>query len=755
MAVLNNIVFASASASTVSSAAFTTSGNNRVIFLFIGYAGAANQASTRWQAPTRGGQTFTILDDGGSFPVGGGGDASDHYTEVWVLAAPNTASGAITINSIGGASLSGIQAWAVVCDDTAQAGWQVTRSTLDRDTTGAASTISGSATLSGDGTAIAFAWGSNQGQPIWGTPSWTAGTELLATQTPASFARAGGATLTGTGSKSFTWNSSLSGGVSDLCGVARLLVVDAEPAGTIASVGDFGTGSSSTSSTTLTMTTATAMSAGQTAILGIYSDNTSTTDGSNGELTSVSGGTGVWDELGEYTNGNGAAAAGATVALYRFVASGTVASGTTITITFSSARGDQCCSGWIFSSAQPLILDPDAGTNPIANVTDASSGFGSAAFSGLGNRQHLFVRVGAKEANSTTQITPSAGFAAFTAVRSRDNASAMLGRGEWDIDTVTGSTSNPTLAVSGDTAALFVALVEAQTQALTPGRHDNSTAFYAATVALGAANLSPARYDSESTFFGPTVIPGPVGLVPARYDNASAFYAAAVTRGAVTLSPGLLTNSQTFYAHTLAAGAVTLSPLLLSSPSLLFAPTVSQGTVNLGAPLLANSPAFYAHTATGGAINLTPPLLSSPSLLFAPTVTAGPVTLDPPPLANSPAFFAPTVTRGAVALQPGLLANTNTFYAHALAVGPVALSAPLLTSTQQLFAPSVVSLATLQPGLLTSSSTLYPPTAAAGTTTLAPPLLANDTNLFAHTVQLAGQQTPAGNPAILPRRRRR
>lgn len=231
----------------------------------------------------------------------------------------------------------------------------------------------------------------------------------------------------------------------------------------IASVGTLGTGASSTSSTTFTLTTATnTLAAGDFALLTVVSDNTQTTDGDSTNHTGVSGGTGTWTKLGEYTNGNGAAEAGVTTSVWLFEATGSVATGTVITITLSNARIDKCASFWKFTKAagQSIRLDPDATTNPVNNGTDAANGFGSVAFTGLPSQARLYYRGLGKEANSTTAITVSTNFTAITLTRSRNNAAAVLLRGEFRINTSTGETSNPTLAVTGDTAGVFVALEE-------------------------------------------------------------------------------------------------------------------------------------------------------------------------------------------------------------------------------------------------------------------------------------------------------
>ena len=230
---------------------------------------------------------------------------------------------------------------------------------------------------------------------------------------------------------------------------------------TIASVGTLGTGAHSTSASSFTFATATnTLAAGDVGLLVVVADNLSTADGNNNEHTSVSGGAIEWTKLSEHTNANGAAAAGVTVSVWRAHATGTVNTGTTITIDLSGAVVDKTCSFWKFTVAAGTTLAQQSGASIVTNATDGANGFGSSAYSGLASAHRLYFRGLAKEANSTTQITPSTSFTAITARRSRNSAAAVLVRGEFRINTSTGETSNPTLAVVGDTAGIFLALVE-------------------------------------------------------------------------------------------------------------------------------------------------------------------------------------------------------------------------------------------------------------------------------------------------------
>jgi hypothetical protein len=86
----------------------------------------------------------------------------------------------------------------------------------------------------------------------------------------------------------------------------------------------------------------------------------------------------------------------------------------------------------------------------------------------LASAARLYFRGLGKEANSATSMTPSTSFTQITGTRSRNNADAIMLRGEFRINTSTGETSNPTLAVSGDNAGIFMALVEADPDTTAP-----------------------------------------------------------------------------------------------------------------------------------------------------------------------------------------------------------------------------------------------------------------------------------------------
>jgi hypothetical protein len=70
--------------------------------------------------------------------------------------------------------------------------------------------------------------------------------------------------------------------------------------------------------------------------------------------------------------------------------------------------------------------------------------------------------------NSVTALTPTDGWSVITGQRSQNAASAVVVRGEFIIDTSEGAISDPTMAVTGDTASFMVALAEGHVAAGAP-----------------------------------------------------------------------------------------------------------------------------------------------------------------------------------------------------------------------------------------------------------------------------------------------
>jgi len=230
----------------------------------------------------------------------------------------------------------------------------------------------------------------------------------------------------------------------------------------ITAVGSLGTNGLATSSTTVTLLTNAAVLAGDWIVINVSSNNTSTVDGDNSEVSGVTDTRGnPWQKLGEWTNANGAAGSGVTTSLWMTQVSVDIpASAMTITVTYSSARANKAISAHAFRS--DLFSGPYRFQNAITpDDTDSSNNFGSVSQLGVTPEvQVIYFRGLGKQANTTTQLTPTSGYTAITNARSSDVAAARCVHGEFIIQNSTGQTSDPTLAVSGNTAGVFVAIAE-------------------------------------------------------------------------------------------------------------------------------------------------------------------------------------------------------------------------------------------------------------------------------------------------------
>ena len=230
----------------------------------------------------------------------------------------------------------------------------------------------------------------------------------------------------------------------------------------ITSVGNLGTNGSASNNSTITLATGIALTAMDWILVHATSNNTSTVDGDNSEVTSVTDTRGnSYIKVGERTNSNGVAGTGLTVSLWRTqVVSDIVAGDLTITFTYASARANKAISGHVFRSST-LSDNIRLQVGIIPDETDGSNDFGSVLHIGtIPPEQVIYYRALGKITNSTTQITPTTDFTAVTNIRSSSAAAARSTYGEFVIQNSDGKTSNPTLAVVGDTAGVFVTIAE-------------------------------------------------------------------------------------------------------------------------------------------------------------------------------------------------------------------------------------------------------------------------------------------------------
>lgn len=430
----------------------------------------------------------------------------------------------------------------------------------------------------------------------------------------------------------------------------------------ISSIGTRGTQVSGAAGTTVARAPSATVAAGRVLICQVAQNgNASTT------VTDAVGNT--WEFLGSGSNSAGNARSD----VWMCNVETQLTTANSITVTFGASVTHKSMSLWEFSVDAGNILIESA--TAVANES-TGNGFGSVSFSSLASKQRLYLRALAKQANSTTAITATSGFTtqALT-LRSANNTAAIAQRGEFRINTSTGETSNPTLAVAGNTGNVFVALEEYTPPAAQPltqaSRFDNDQTFYAATLTQSAA---------------------PQSLLPGLYSNDQAFYGPTVTNlGGVDIQVSWVTFD------TQAAGTTTLRPSLLESVNAFYQPIVVPGAVQVQPSLYTNTQTFYPQTLTRGAVTLTPARLNNVQAFYSPTVATGAAVLLPSRLDNAQIFYAPLVLAGGQSLQPSRLDNTQAFYAHSLTAGAVGLQAALFVNASGFFDAVVTDGAEPQP----------------------------------------------------------
>jgi hypothetical protein len=226
---------------------------------------------------------------------------------------------------------------------------------------------------------------------------------------------------------------------------------------TFTSVGSFcSSGAKAGAATnTYSITTTANLTAGNLAVLVVAADNLTTTDGNNNEHTSVtdSGGN-VWTKRTEFTNGQGAAAGGATVSIWTARITTTVNSGGTVTANFSGNLTARALTGWQFSFTGPVAFSV-AGSTTLAN--DALDP-GNMTIGSLTSREYLWIRAAALEKDATAW-TVSTNYTTFTNVSSTGAGAAtnMGARGEFRIFTGTTDSSNPT-ETAVDSASAYITI---------------------------------------------------------------------------------------------------------------------------------------------------------------------------------------------------------------------------------------------------------------------------------------------------------
>src|SRR5438552_1471013 len=165
--------------------------------------------------------------------------------------------------------------------------------------------------------------------------------------------------------------------------------------GISAAQGHFCGSSDKTSSSSWTFATgfANPLEAGHLGVLILATDNRATANGNTHDHQSITDAAGnTWTKAREFTNGQGAAAAGVTVSIWYTKASSTLAAGANITVNFSGAITAKAASCEEFTMGDNVTVE--AGGDVAASTASVP---GSITLSGLSNTSHLWIRATGRE----------------------------------------------------------------------------------------------------------------------------------------------------------------------------------------------------------------------------------------------------------------------------------------------------------------------------------------------------------------------
>ena len=246
--------------------------------------------------------------------------------------------------------------------------------------------------------------------------------------------------------------------------VLALLLIASPAWAAIAVIGDTtaNTCVDTASGTTLVCTTNATVEAGNVHIVVSASNNAGTTDADHSEITSVvDSASNTYSKLCEFTNGQGGAAAGATVSIWQSRLTAQLTSGGTFTVNYANTITSRAANGYEFTVGAALSQASTCQTAAADGTTDP----GSLAFSGLTSVETLWFRGIAQEQDGGGFLTQTVGYGENLQVLADggSTATSMQLRGELLISTDTAETSAPTLPFGGDSVSVFVALREVST----------------------------------------------------------------------------------------------------------------------------------------------------------------------------------------------------------------------------------------------------------------------------------------------------
>lgn len=227
----------------------------------------------------------------------------------------------------------------------------------------------------------------------------------------------------------------------------------------ISSLGIAGGANKNSSGNSQNPLVTTTIAVGEVIIVLISFDNTATTDGDFSEITSITDVAGnTYTKLAEYTNGQGAAAAGITISAWLSKITSQLVNNNTLTVNFANTITDSSSRIRRFSVGAGNSLQVAGSATPLVN--DGADP-GSMTISGLSSKEYLFLRAIGSESETTT-FTATTNYTSFgSQVSSTSGATNtnVVVAGEFRILTGTGDTSDPTI-VAADTVSVFLALEE-------------------------------------------------------------------------------------------------------------------------------------------------------------------------------------------------------------------------------------------------------------------------------------------------------
>lgn len=235
----------------------------------------------------------------------------------------------------------------------------------------------------------------------------------------------------------------------------------------LTAVGALGTGGGNAGnySTFPTTTTAT-LEAANIGVIIIAVDNNQTTDGDEGGVSGVVDSAGnTWLKGAEFTNGQGTAQAGALCSVWYVQAATQLASGGTVTASFTNNTSRDAVSTTLHeftvTAGSTIALEGTPGTLANDSADPGSLNVTTA------NIECLRIRGVASEQSART-LTATASWTKFTdgAASGGAGANGMCANGEFLISTATGAASDPSVSAL-DCASVYIALKEVVAAAAT------------------------------------------------------------------------------------------------------------------------------------------------------------------------------------------------------------------------------------------------------------------------------------------------